>query len=70
MRNNTIYLIIVILVALIAGYIVAPIDHPAWLEEAVAWGDLETRELRDMKLGLDLQGGTQVLLESDLPTEQ
>lgn len=70
MRNNTIYLVIIVLIALIAGYIVAPVDHPAWLEEAVAWGDAETRELRDMKLGLDLQGGTQVLLETDLPAGQ
>lgn len=69
MRNNTntIYLIIVILIALIAGYIVAPVNHPAWLEDALTWGGAETRDLRDMKLGLDLQGGTQVLLESDLP---
>lgn len=70
MRNNTIYLIVILLLALACAFIVAPIDHPAWLERAVASGDAETRDLRDMKLGLDLQGGTQVLLESALPEGQ
>lgn len=69
MRNNTIYFIVVIVIALIAAYIAAPVDHPAWLERMVTRGDAETRDLRNLKLGLDLQGGTQVLLESDLPEE-
>ncbi|MEM7128165.1 MAG: protein translocase subunit SecD [Chloroflexota bacterium] len=67
MRNTTISLIIIILISIASIYIVAPIDHPAWLENMVSWGGGDARDLRDMKLGLDLQGGTQVLLESDLP---
>lgn len=70
MRNNLTSLVLIIVIAIVAAYIVAPIEHPAWLEQSVAWGDAETRELRDLKLGLDLQGGTQVLLESDLPPDQ
>ena len=39
--------------------------------ETSVFGTVEQpRDLRDLKLGLDLQGGTQVLLESDLPEGQ
>jgi len=70
MRNNTIYLIIVLVLAAMAIYIVWPTNHPFWLEQFVAWGGQETRDLRNLKLGLDLQGGTQVLLEADLAEGQ
>lgn len=70
MRNNTIYLVLVLILALIAVYIVWPTNHPFWLEQMVARGEQESRDLRDFKLGLDLQGGTQVLLEADLAEGQ
>jgi len=70
MRNNTFTLISIIILALLALYIVLPVDHPAWLEEALSGNSSVTRDLAEMKLGLDLQGGTQVLLEADLAEGQ
>jgi len=68
MRNNsTISLVLVILLALTALYIVLPVTHPAWLERSRSTDPNAERELMDLKLGLDLRGGTQVLLEADLP---
>jgi len=66
MRNNTISLVAVILLALAALYIVLPVEHPAWLERSLSSDPDTPHELLDLKLGLDLRGGTQVLLESDL----
>lgn len=67
MRNNTIILVIVGVLVAIALYIVLPFPHPAWLtrSEAAAQGTV-----LGLKLGLDLQGGTQVMLEADLPAGQ
>ncbi|MEM7538183.1 MAG: protein translocase subunit SecD [Chloroflexota bacterium] len=65
MRNNNGILITIVSLILISLYIALPVDHPSWLESAVSSGD-NTRDLRNLKLGLDLQGGTQVLLESAL----
>jgi len=70
MRNNTFTLIAILILALLSLYIVLPIDHPAWLEEALSGDSNTTRDLAEMKLGLDLQGGTQVLLEADLAEGQ
>ena len=70
MRNTTIALILIGLLTLAALIIVLPIQHPSWLNEAVSWGTDATRSLDDFKLGLDLRGGTQVLLEADLPEGQ
>lgn len=68
MRNHsTISLVLVFLLALLALYIVLPVDHPSWLERSRATDPNVKRELLDLKLGLDLRGGTQVLLEADLP---
>ena len=66
MRNNTISLVLVLLLALAALYIVLPVEHPSWLERSLSRDPDAPRDLMDLKLGLDLQGGTQVLLESDL----
>jgi protein-export membrane protein SecD len=70
MRNNTIALVLIVLFALAGLYIVLPVDHPAWLERAVSGGAELPRDLEQFKLGLDLQGGTQVLLEADTPEGQ
>ena len=70
MRNNTISLVFVIFLALLALYIVLPVSHPAWLERSRMADSDEPRELLDLKLGLDLRGGTQVLLEADLAEGQ
>lgn len=69
MRNNTIILTLVVIMAAIVIYIALPVQHPLWLENAVSTRELP-RDLENLKLGLDLQGGTQVLLEADLADGQ
>ncbi len=68
MRNNNIYLIAILVLVALALYIVLPLPHPGWLarSESPATQD----NLMGLKLGLDLEGGTQVMLEADLPEGQ
>jgi protein-export membrane protein SecD len=68
MRNNTITLVVIFLLVLAALYIVLPIEHPAWLERSKSADG--RHELLDLRLGLDLRGGTQVLLQAKLPEGQ
>ena len=70
MRNNTIVLVLILILIGISLYIVLPIDHAGWLESSVPGGAETPRDLRSLKLGLDLRGGTQVLLEADLAEGQ
>ncbi len=65
MRNNTITLVIISLLVLAALYIVLPITHPSWLERSKAADG--RHEMLDLRLGLDLRGGTQVLLQAKMP---
>lgn len=69
-NNNTVTLVGILLLFAVALFVVLPIDHPLWLEEALAPGENTQRDIRDMTLGLDLKGGTQVLLEADLAEGQ
>ena len=69
-NNNSLTLVGILLLFVAALYISLPIDHPLWLEEALAPGENTQRDIRDLTLGLDLKGGTQVLLEVDLPEGQ
>lgn len=70
MRNNMVSLVIVILLAAIAAFIALPVDHPVWFDRILAAGSETPRDLKNFRLGLDLQGGTQVMLEADLPEGQ
>lgn len=70
MSRTTIALILIGILTLIALVIVLPFDHPDWMDQAVSLGSETTRSLDEFKLGLDLRGGTQVLLEADLPEGQ
>lgn len=66
MRNRTVIsLVVVVILALIALAIALPIQHPSWFSNIAFWQPAAVRSL-DLKQGLDLQGGLQVLLESDL----
>ncbi len=67
MRNNSISLVLVLLIFLAGIYVVffPSAYQPQWLQRSVVPGAPAT--LLDLRLGLDLRGGTQVLLESDLP---
>ena len=70
MRNQ--YILVVVIVCLFAGslFVVLPIEHPLWLEEALAPGPNTQRDIRELTLGLDLKGGTQVLLEAEINEDQ
>ncbi|MEZ4767175.1 MAG: protein translocase subunit SecD [Caldilineales bacterium] len=66
-RRHLYSLIIVIVVAVFALVIALPIDHPQWMSNIAFWQPKEFRDL-ELKQGLDLQGGLQVLLEADPST--
>ena len=70
MRNQ--YVFVVLILFLFAGslFVALPIDHPVWLEEGLAPGVDTQRDIRELTLGLDLKGGTQVLLEAEISEDQ
>ncbi len=63
-RSHLWSLIVVIIVAILALVIALPINHPSWFNNIAFWQPSEFRDL-ELKQGLDLQGGLQVLLEAD-----
>lgn len=67
-RNNLILVLLIILVVL-ATYIALPVDHPDWFKKIVAPHQSGPQALT-LRLGLDLQGGTQIQLKPDLPEGQ
>ncbi|MCB0001581.1 MAG: protein translocase subunit SecD [Anaerolineae bacterium] len=66
-RRHLISVIIVVVVALFALVIALPFQHPQWMSNVAFWQPKEFRDL-ELKQGLDLQGGLQVLLEADPST--
>jgi len=62
-ERNLINLTIIIVLAVISAYIVAPIQKLDFVKSLVFWQDARTRDLQ-IKQGLDLKGGLQVLLSS------
>ncbi len=62
--RDIVILILVIVLALLAVWIDLPIDHPQWAKQALFWQ--QPAEFRDLQIkeGLDLQGGTQILLQA------
>jgi preprotein translocase subunit SecD len=71
MRDRDIVaLILVIALTLLAAWIVLPIDHPSIAKQALFWQ--QPPEYRDLQIkeGLDLQGGTQILLQAAPPAGQ
>ncbi len=70
MRKPTTWqLAIIILIAIVALFVDLDIDHPAWAENLVFWQPAEQRDIA-LRLGLDLQGGLQVLLAADAQAGQ
>jgi protein-export membrane protein SecD len=61
--RDIVILILIIALALLAVWIDLPIDHPQWAKQALFWQPAEFRDLQ-IKEGLDLQGGTQILLQA------
>lgn len=67
--SNTWRLVAVILLVLVALYVDVAAEHPAWVKSLLFWQP-EGRHDIALRLGLDLQGGLQVLLAADPPAGQ
>jgi protein-export membrane protein SecD len=67
--HNTLVLMLILLLAAIVLFIALPIEHPQFVKGLLFWQPAEFRDLT-IKQGLDLQGGTQVLLEAKPPVGQ
>lgn len=67
--SETWRLAIIILIALVALFVDLTIDHPDWAENLLFWRPEDQRDI-ELQLGLDLQGGLQVLLAADPPEGQ
>jgi protein-export membrane protein SecD len=68
MRNNTFALVAILLLVALALYVVLPFPHPSWLVRSETPGT--AGNIAGLKLGLDLEGGTQVMLEADVAEGQ
>ncbi len=68
-KSETWQLIFIIFIAVTTLFIDLNIDHPAWFENLLFWRPPGQRSL-SLRLGLDLQGGLQVLLAADVPEGQ
>ncbi len=68
-ERNLITLVVVSALGLFAAFIVSPIPKPEFLKNLVFWQDPRARDLQ-IKQGLDLQGGLQVLLAANLESSQ
>lgn len=66
MRNSDkVLLVFIILLSLFVLWVILPIGHPEWAKQALVWQQPAAyRDLR-LKQGLDLQGGTQILLQAE-----
>ena len=64
--NNLVRLAIILVLMLLSAYLVAPFPKPDFVKNLVFWQPAKGRDLQ-IKQGLDLKGGLQVLLASDLP---
>lgn len=67
--SNTWRLVAVILLALVTLYVNVTDEHPEWVKSLLFWRPEGQREIA-LRLGLDLQGGLQVLLAADPPAGQ
>ncbi len=65
-KNTNVTFVLILLLALVAAYLVLPIQHPAWANSLFFWQPEDARSL-EFRQGLDLRGGLQVLMVADLP---
>jgi protein-export membrane protein SecD len=63
-NRNTLALILIILLALFVLWIALPIPHPTWFSQLLFWQQPPSSRSVDIQEGLDLQGGTQALLQA------
>ncbi len=54
MRNSTVSLVLVLLLAALTLYLVLPVDHPVWVDRIFSLGSETPRNLTDFKLGFGL----------------
>jgi protein-export membrane protein SecD len=59
----------IIIIALVAIFVDLNIQHPDWAKNLIFWQPAAQRDIA-LRLGLDLQGGLQVLLAADIPEDQ
>ena len=64
-ERNLLTLVIIVVIAIFAAVIVAPFQKPPFLLGIAFWQDPRARDLQ-IKQGLDLKGGLQVLLSPDV----
>ncbi len=65
-KSGTWQLVAIILIALVALIVDLNIEHPQWFKDLAFWQPAGHRDIA-LRLGLDLQGGLQVLLAADPP---
>ena len=68
-KSTTWRLAAIILIALAALFVDLNIEHPDWVKSLLFWQPAGQRYIA-LRLGLDLQGGLQVLLAADAPEGQ
>jgi protein-export membrane protein SecD len=64
-NRNTLPLVLLILLAVFLLWIDLPIAHPVWLNHLLLWQQPPASRGVTIKEGLDLQGGTQALLQAE-----
>jgi protein-export membrane protein SecD len=65
-QGNLVRLVIIVVLALISLYLIVPVSKPDVVRSIAFWQDERGRDLA-IKLGLDLKGGLQIFLGTDLP---
>jgi len=65
-KSETWQLAVILLIALVAIFVDLNIEHPDWAEALLFWQPSSQRDIA-LRLGLDLQGGLQILLAADVP---
>ncbi len=68
-KSETWQIAVIILIALVALFVDLNIEHPDWARNLLFWQPAGQRDIA-LRLGLDLQGGLQVLLAADAPEGQ
>ena len=68
-KSKTWQLTIIVLIALAALFVDLSIEHPDFLKNLLFWQPINQRDIA-LRLGLDLQGGLQVLLAAAVPEGQ
>ncbi|MBX7214283.1 MAG: protein translocase subunit SecD [Thermoflexales bacterium] len=68
-QRNSVHLLIIAVLGLVSIYLALPVNKPAEVRSLAFWQDGRSRDLQ-IKQGLDLRGGLQVLLVADLPAGQ